>query len=140
MRLANEGTKARNLEYGLAPSLQTLLGGVFKGVAQERWENTKNEEADELMSNMLSFEENIQDDNNEYYFLHFKALESAVRSLIYVAMTYTSLIPYLKGIHLTLNAWRPDCDEHGRKKRKKNSEPIEECGPPPKYVEKQLPD
>jgi hypothetical protein len=33
--------------------------------------------------------------------LHFKSLERNVDFIAYVAMTYTSMIPYLKGIYLT---------------------------------------
>ena len=132
--------------------ISTLFGRIFKGVTQERWEKTqrlvryigkalglrdeytKDEEADELMSKMGYFSEKSED-GLERQFLHFKALESAVRFLIYVAMTYTSLIPYLKGIHLTLNSWRPGRDKNGWKTRKQKSDPTEDCGPPPKYVE-----
>jgi hypothetical protein len=42
--------------------------------------------------------------------------------MVYVSMTYTSLIPYLKGIYLTLNSWRPDRDKEGWKDPKFNPE------------------
>ena len=45
--------------------------------------------------------------------INFKSLESCVGFINYVAMCYGSLVPYLKGIYLTLNAWRPGRDEHG---------------------------
>jgi len=35
--------------------------------------------------------------------------------LVYVARTYSQLVPYLKGIHATMEAWRPDRDEDGWK-------------------------
>jgi hypothetical protein len=35
-----------------------------------------------------------------------KTLESIRGFLVYVARTYTTLVPYLKGIHLTLDSWR----------------------------------
>jgi hypothetical protein len=40
--------------------------------------------------------------------IHFKTTKQFVGFVVYVSMTYMSLIPYLKGIYLTLNSWRPD--------------------------------
>jgi hypothetical protein len=34
-----------------------------------------------------------------------KAPESYLGFLIYVSRTYSSMVPYLKGIHLTLDIW-----------------------------------
>jgi hypothetical protein len=45
--------------------------------------------------------------------IHFKTAEQFVGFVVYVSMTYKSLVPYLKGIYLTLNSWRPDRDEFG---------------------------
>jgi hypothetical protein len=42
--------------------------------------------------------------------------------MVYVSMTYTPLIPYLKGIYLTLNSWKPDRDKEGWKDPKFNPE------------------
>ena len=39
--------------------------------------------------------------------IHFKTTERFVGFLVYVAGTYTMFTPYLKGIYLTLNSWRP---------------------------------
>jgi len=44
-----------------------------------------------------------------------KTLESYRGSLVYLSRTYPSLVPYLKGIHLTLDSWRPNRDEEGWK-------------------------
>ena len=33
--------------------------------------------------------------------------------LIYVSRTYRAMVPYLKGLHLTLDFWRPNRDEEG---------------------------
>lgn len=32
---------------------------------------------------------------------------------MYVSRTYSAMVPYLKGLHLTLDSWRPDRDEDG---------------------------
>ena len=50
-----------------------------------------------------------------------KALEKARGFLIYVGRTYRWMNPYLKGLHLTIDGWRPDRDEEGyRIKEKRN--------------------
>ena len=36
--------------------------------------------------------------------IHFKTLEKFVGFLVYVAQTYTTFVPYLKGLYLTLNS------------------------------------
>lgn len=38
----------------------------------------------------------------------FKTLEKQRGFLVYVSRIYPSLVPYLKGIHLTLDSWRPN--------------------------------
>jgi hypothetical protein len=48
--------------------------------------------------------------------MDYKTLQSYRGFLIYVARTYTTLVPpYLKGIHLTLDSWRPNRDNDGWK-------------------------
>ena len=47
--------------------------------------------------------------------LAFKQLERDREFLIYVTRTYRSLVPYLKGIHHTLDSWRKEKDEDGCK-------------------------
>jgi hypothetical protein len=47
--------------------------------------------------------------------LHFKTLEWQRGFLVYITRTYPSLVPYLKGIHLTLDSWRPNRDNEGWK-------------------------
>jgi hypothetical protein len=60
--------------------------------------------------------------------LHFKSLERNVGFIVYVAMTYTSMIPYLKGIYLTLYSWRGNWNKDGWKelnKLKRDTDPGE---------------
>eukprot|EP00978_Attheya_sp_CCMP212_P045093 scaffold333340_cov42-Attheya_sp.AAC.1 len=42
-----------------------------------------------------------------------KPMESIRGFLNYVARTYPEITPYLKGVHLTLDHWRPDRDADG---------------------------
>jgi len=44
---------------------------------------------------------------------HYKTTESCVGFLVYVALTYTSMIPYLKRIYLALNSLRQRRDSEG---------------------------
>ena len=48
-------------------------------------------------------------------YMYFKTAESIVCFLVYVAMTYKSLIPYLKELYLSLNSWRKNRDNKGWK-------------------------
>ena len=40
--------------------------------------------------------------------INFKTLESVRGCFVYLARTYPAINPYLKGLHLTLDGWRPD--------------------------------
>ena len=45
--------------------------------------------------------------------IHFKTTEKLVGFIVYVCQTYKYLVPYLKGIYLTLNSWRGGRDNDG---------------------------
>lgn len=45
--------------------------------------------------------------------LDYKTAVSFRGFLVYVARTYSALVPYLKGLHLTIDSWRPNRDEEG---------------------------
>lgn len=47
--------------------------------------------------------------------MNFKKLQSDRGFLIYVARSYPAMVPYLKGIHLTLSGYLPDRDKDGWK-------------------------
>jgi hypothetical protein len=59
---------------------------------------------------------------------------------VYVAMTYTCIIPFLKGIYLTLNSWRGNQNKEGwketnrRKREDKRLQVPTECKNPPEWV------
>ena len=58
---------------------------------------------------------------------------------MYVSLTFDVMVPYLKGIHLTMESWRDDRDEEGWrlpvKDRRKREERREGPLLPPKMVE-----
>eukprot|EP00536_Pseudo-nitzschia_multiseries_P013694 jgi/Psemu1/36047/gm1.36047_g len=45
--------------------------------------------------------------------IHHKTLKLCVGFLVYVAMKYIHMIPYLKGLYITLNSWRTHQDARG---------------------------
>jgi hypothetical protein len=68
-------------------------------VSQECWDKAKR---------MIFW---IRDAVRESDTIDFKTLESYRVFLIYISRTYTAITPYLKGIHLTLDSWRPWRDD-----------------------------
>jgi hypothetical protein len=86
---------------------------IVKLITQVRWDKTKRvlREIQELFTEAhhrcRSTGRNIR--------LPRSTLESARGFLIYVSRTYTSMVPYLKGLHLTIDSWRPNRDEDGWK-------------------------
>ena len=113
-----------------AGAIISSQGTVTKSVMEERWcktqhlirnigftmglqdQYTKDTEEDPLYTKLGTYKG--PQEENEFY-LHFKALESMVGFLIYVPLTYISMVPYLKGLHLSMNSWRPNRDEDGWK-------------------------
>lgn len=73
---------------------------VYKTVSQERWDKTK--------GHVAQLEEWSESPD-----IPRKELERIRGFLVYVSLTYTIFAPYLKGIHLTLESWRPDRDDEG---------------------------
>ena len=114
-------------------TVSSTNGVVTKGVTQERWDKVK------TRVRWIAHQVGLRDEySSESYgeldqkmandgarpegHVHFKTTESCVGFLVYVAMTYTSMVPYLKGIYLTLNSWRPDRDLEGWSTKKRTRE------------------
>ena len=83
-------------------TVTTTNGKVCKSVTQERWEKLQG--CIQWIGNAVKPDSSV---------IHFKALELCVRFIVYVSLWYGSMVPYLKGIYLTLNCWRPGRDEEG---------------------------
>jgi hypothetical protein len=85
--------------------------GVTKAVTQDRWEKLQykirwigkqlglEDKYTPSIFKDVSAEKNTAPDEK----IHFKTTEQFVGFVVYVSMTYKSLVPYLKGIYLTLN-------------------------------------
>jgi len=97
------------------------VDAVYKLVTQERWDKTK-EKIDWIWKEV----QDIRAGNKAA--MDYKTLESYRDFLIYVSRTYTTLVPYLKGIHLTLDSWRPNRDDDGWKITNTLEEKFTEAG------------
>jgi hypothetical protein len=84
-------------------------GPVYKLVTQVQWDKTKNVLA---LITALLFAHGSQV-RRAGVWLPRAPLESAQGFLIYVSRTYTSMIPFLKGLHLTIDSWRTNPDDDG---------------------------
>ncbi|KAL7571152.1 hypothetical protein ACA910_014754 [Epithemia clementina (nom. ined.)] len=73
--------------------------GIYKVVSQERWQKLKGH-----IKNLCK-EWAWQPSTDR------KALECTRGFLVYITLTYGVMMPYLKGLHLTLESWHPDRDE-----------------------------
>jgi hypothetical protein len=85
---------------------------VKKMVTQERWDKMKAKIA--WMWKVCEGERggDVAIECPDSYYPH-KPLESIRGFLVYVARTYSTFVPYLKGIHLTLDYWRDKRGEDG---------------------------
>ena len=92
---------------------------LIKSVSQDRWTKTR-----ESINWFTQFSEmkNVKECSLEHYngscptghIPHKRAL-SLRGFLVYVSRTYRGFVPYLKGLHLSLDSWRPNRDEDGWK-------------------------
>jgi hypothetical protein len=101
--------------------------GVYVTVSQDKWDKSKRYIAD------------IVEAFSRANVLNHKDLEKKQGFLIYVTRTYLAMVPYLKGIHQTLESWRPNRDAAGWKwKAMHDKDPKEAAAHkagPPKFVE-----
>jgi len=109
-----------------AGSVMESISGrpVFKLVSKERWRKTQQiinwfatqislDVKDVYSDLMISGELKSAEKEHESGRLDRQKAESFRGFLVYVLHTYTGMVPYLKGIHLTIDSWRPDRDEDG---------------------------
>lgn len=94
---------------------------VTKLVTQERWEKVRDKirwigkqigVTDEFTPSLFKSIQ-VEYTSGSTDLIHFKTTERLVGFIVYVCQTYTALIPYLKGIYLTLNSWRNGRDKEG---------------------------
>ena len=100
--------------------VSTSNGVVSKFVTKERWRKTQGcirwlAKKIGVPGDEWSVEVPEDEDAKETLFgtLPHKQAERIRGFLIYVSRTYRAMVPYLKGLHLTLDFWRPGRDEEG---------------------------
>ena len=104
--------------------VETTDKGVFVTVSQEKWDKCKRYIGD------------IIEELGRTQQLNHKELEKKRGFLIYVTRTFPAMVPYLKGIHQTLEMWRPNRDDDGWKIIRPASQRLGlEHGEPPKFVD-----
>jgi hypothetical protein len=126
--------------------VSTENGVVTKYITQERWEKSQ------TRLKWLGFYAGCAVREEEVDFSLLKELKIAKPSagklshkiaekyrgfLVYISRTYRALVPYLKGLHLTLDFWRADCDEYGWRVSNTVDARLEvasEREKPPKYI------
>jgi hypothetical protein len=81
---------------------------VEKMVSQERWDKTK--DCIQWIQDQLEAAP-----NKKFPKILHKRLKSIRGFLVYVSRTYCELVPYLKGIHLTLDSWQTGQSSSGWK-------------------------
>ena len=75
--------------------------GVGVLCTQEKWDKAK------------AYLKEIRAELDSHGLLNHKSLERIRGFLLYVTRTYPAMVPYLKGIHLTIDSWRPGRDSDG---------------------------
>jgi hypothetical protein len=81
----------------------TTNGSISVLTTQEKWDKTK-PHIQWMQSNL-----------NNHKGMNGKIMRSIRGFLVYVARTYPSMVPYLKGIHATIDSWRPGRNADGWK-------------------------
>jgi hypothetical protein len=76
-------------------------GQIYLTTSQEKWDKAKN--------HLIDIQEEIASSGR----LCHKPLERKRGFFVHLQRVYPALTPYLKGIHLTLDSWRPGRDEDG---------------------------
>lgn len=85
--------------------VESTKDGVMVMVDEEKWDKSRRY-IGEIIAEMKKSKDGS---------LGFKDLERKRGFLIYVTRTYPAMVPFLKGIHLTLDGWRPNRDVDGWK-------------------------
>lgn len=107
-------------------SVRSTTDGVFKSVTEDRWRKAQVrireigyqiglwDDTSTLLLDRDELENRYQGRPSSQHILHKESL-SHRGFLVYVANTFKAIVPYLKGLHLTLDGWRPYRDEDGWK-------------------------
>lgn len=92
-------------------SLSIPNQGLYVKVSMEKWIRAQN-----IVRDLLSY---FDESRKELPRLNTKSLERGVGFLVHLSMTYPVIIPFLRGLYLTMNSCRPQRDAHGWKMSKR---------------------
>jgi hypothetical protein len=112
--------------------IHTHMGQVCVKVTQERWDKTRKMVCDiwqEYSDRRTELPVEVLGEDSAGGLNH-KQLERRRGFLVYVAHAHPSLVPYLEGIHLTLDSWRSDRNEDGWKRTRADMEHLRRNGCP----------
>jgi hypothetical protein len=124
--------------------VSTVNGAVSKYITQERWDKAKNRlkwlghyvGANVKESEVdFAMEEELKVGKPPSGYIGHKVAEK-YRFFVYLSRTYGAMVPYLKGLHLSLDSWRPDRDEDGWRTSNTMDPKLEleyVCAKPPKF-------
>jgi hypothetical protein len=112
--------------------IHTCMGQVCVKLTKERWDKTHKMVRDIWQEFSDRQKEVPVEVLGEYSAggINRKQLERRQGFLVYVAHAYPSLVPYLKGIHLTLDSWRSDRNKDGWKRLRADMEQLRRDGYP----------
>ena len=88
--------------------VQVKKDGVYVLVEGSKWQKAK-----KIIKELLSHFKKEKGD--QVVELDFNRLAQCRGFLVHMGMTYTDIIPYLKGIHLTIDCWRGNRNKQGWK-------------------------
>jgi hypothetical protein len=112
--------------------IHTNMVQVCVKVTQERWDKTRKMVRNiwqEYNDRQAEFPVEVLGEDSAGGLNH-KQLERRRGFLVYVDQAYPSLVPYFKGIHLTLDSWRLDRNEDGWKRTRADMEHLRRNGYP----------
>lgn len=88
--------------------MTSITDALYVYVSEEKWIKARS-----LLN--ATVEELNDTTHSPLAHLQHKPLEKTRGFLVYVCRTYPTITPYLKGLHLTLDSWRPNRDQFGWK-------------------------
>jgi hypothetical protein len=113
-------------------------GEVGVRVSQDKWDKTRSI-VRRMMSELETFYV-LEELGEEPKGIDRSHMESDRGFLNYVTQAYPALVPYLKGIHLTIDGWRPDRNDQGWKRRRQEIEVLRKNGVLDDYDHRASPD
>ncbi|KAL7574328.1 hypothetical protein ACA910_008435 [Epithemia clementina (nom. ined.)] len=91
--------------HGLKPVFKMEVANIFKTSTQEKWHTGK--------ARLLKYTSGLSKCQNPLF--DYKEMRSDLRYFVHQVMTYSCLMPFLKGFFLLMSTWRDGRDDDGWK-------------------------